>query len=129
MANPNCSPPCRSLDRAAPGVPDPASPSSPCCDGLDGADPVKTQFGALQYPPEWIPSNVTFESTGPAVAGNEVGREFLGYMFTPGGVVRITVLGVAVAGPAAYAFSRFRFPGRNLLFYGCCCATCPRVCS
>jgi multiple sugar transport system permease protein len=25
---------------------------------------------------------------------------------------------VAVAVPAAYAFSRFRFPGRNLLFYG-----------
>src|SRR5581483_12053602 len=28
-----------------------------------------------------------------------------------------TVLGVVVAVPAAYAFSRFRFPGRNLLFY------------
>src|SRR6476660_9893433 len=28
-----------------------------------------------------------------------------------------TVLGVIVAVPAAYAFSRFRFPGRNLLFY------------
>ena len=28
-----------------------------------------------------------------------------------------TVLGVAVAVPAAYAFSRFRFPGRQALFY------------
>jgi multiple sugar transport system permease protein len=29
-----------------------------------------------------------------------------------------TLIGVAVAVPAAYAFSRFRFPGKNGLFYG-----------
>jgi multiple sugar transport system permease protein len=80
---------------------------------------VKTQFGALQYPPEWIPSNVTFEQYWRLLSpANEVGREFLGYMFNSLVVsFAATVLGVAVAVPAAYAFSRFRFPGRNLLFY------------
>ena len=80
---------------------------------------VKTQFGALQYPPEWIPSTVTFEQYSRLLSpANEVGREFLGYMFNSLVVsLASTILGVAVAVPAAYAFSRFRFPGRNLLFY------------
>jgi multiple sugar transport system permease protein len=47
-----------------------------------------------------------------------MGRDFLGYMVNSIWVsVATTVLGVVVAVPAAYAFSRFRFPGRNLLFY------------
>jgi multiple sugar transport system permease protein len=80
---------------------------------------IKTQFGALQYPPEWLPSNVTFEQYARLLSPtNEVGQEFLGYLVNSIWVsTATTILGVAVAVPAAYAFSRFRFPGRELLFY------------
>jgi multiple sugar transport system permease protein len=80
---------------------------------------VKTQFGALQYPPEWWPRNITFEQyTRLLSPTNELGQEFLGYMANSLFVATAsTVLGVVVAVPAAYAFSRFRFPGRHLLFY------------
>jgi multiple sugar transport system permease protein len=80
---------------------------------------VKTQFGALQYPPEWIPSDVTFEQYARLLSpANEVGQEFLHYLLNSILVsTATTVLGVAIAVPAAYAFSRFRLPGRKLLFY------------
>jgi len=80
---------------------------------------VKTQFAASQYPPEWWPRNITFEQYFTLLSpANETGREFLRYMFNSLWVsFATTVLGVLVAVPAAYAFSRFRFPGRNLLFY------------
>jgi len=80
---------------------------------------VKTQFAALQYPPEWIPSSPTLEQyTRLLSPANEVGQEFLHYLLNSIMVsAATTVLGVAIAVPAAYAFSRFRFPGRKLLFY------------
>ena len=80
---------------------------------------IKTQFAALQYPPEWIPKNPTLEEYALLLSpANETGQEFLRYMFNSVWVsLATTVLSVAVAVPAAYAFSRFRFPGRSLLFY------------
>ncbi len=80
---------------------------------------VKTQFAALQYPPEWIPSNPTLEQyTRLLSPTNEVGQEFLHYLLNSVMVsTATTILGVVIAVPAAYAFSRFRFPGRKLLFY------------
>ncbi len=80
---------------------------------------IKTQFAALQYPPEWIPHNVTLEQyTRLLSPTSDVGPEFLGYMFNSLVVsTASTILGVMVAVPAAYAFSRFRFAGRNALFY------------
>ncbi|MFC0406680.1 carbohydrate ABC transporter permease [Roseomonas elaeocarpi] len=80
---------------------------------------LKTQFAALQYPPSWIPREVTFEQyTRLLSPANEVGRDFLRYMANSILVASATtVLGVIVAVPAAYAFSRFRFPGRHLLFH------------
>jgi multiple sugar transport system permease protein len=81
---------------------------------------LKSQFAALQYPPEWIPSNPNIEQYRRLLSPtNPVGQEFLHYMLNSLYVsTATTVLGVIVAVPAAYAFSRFRFPGRNLLFYG-----------
>jgi len=81
---------------------------------------LKSQFAALQYPPEWIPSNPNFEQYRRLLSpANPVGQEFLHYMLNSIYVsTATTILGVIVAVPAAYAFSRFRFPGRNLLFYG-----------
>ncbi|MET0531728.1 MAG: carbohydrate ABC transporter permease [Microvirga sp.] len=80
---------------------------------------MKTQFAALQYPPEWLPRNPTLENYERLLSpANEVGREFLQYLVNSLWVsFATTVLGVAIAVPAAYAFSRFRFPGRKLLFY------------
>jgi len=80
---------------------------------------VKTQFAALQYPPQWIPRSITFEQYWRLLSPTgDVGQEFLGYMFNSLIVaLASTILSVLVAVPAAYAFSRFRFPGRNLLFY------------
>ena len=83
------------------------------------ATSVKTQFAALQYPPEWIPASPTLEEYARLLSpAKEIGRDFLGYLLNSIWVsFATTVLGVVVAVPAAYAFSRFRFPGRNLLFY------------
>jgi multiple sugar transport system permease protein len=80
---------------------------------------VKAQFAALQYPPQWIPSDVTFEQYSRLLSPtNDIGREFLRYLLNSVWVsAATTVIGVAIAVPAAYAFSRFRFPGRKFLFF------------
>lgn len=80
---------------------------------------VKSQFAAMQYPPEWIPRNPTLQHYADLLSPSAtMGREFLRYLFNSLWVsFATTVLGVVVAVPAAYAFSRFRFPGRQALFY------------
>ncbi|MBI1776033.1 MAG: carbohydrate ABC transporter permease [Proteobacteria bacterium] len=80
---------------------------------------LKTQFAAVQYPPVWFPKTVTFDQYWRLLSPtSEVGRDFLRYLLNSIWVsTATTVLGVVVAVPAAYAFSRFRFPGRHLLFY------------
>ena len=74
---------------------------------------IKSQFVALQYPPVWIPTTVTFEQyTRLLSPTGDVGSQFLRYMWNSILVSgATTVIGVAIAVPAAYAFSRFRFPG------------------
>ena len=81
---------------------------------------IKTQFAALQYPPEWWPRNPTLQNyTHLLSPASDVGQEFLTYLLNSVLVSSATtVLAVIVAVPAAYAFSRFRFPGRKTLFYG-----------
>jgi len=81
---------------------------------------LKGHFAALQYPPAWIPSDPTLANYADLLSpSSEVGRIFLRYLVNSLWVsFATTALGVIVAVPAAYAFSRFHFPGRNLLFYG-----------
>lgn len=81
---------------------------------------IKTQFAALEYPPQWIPENPTLDSYRLLLSPTgDVGQQFLRYGFNSLFVSTVTtIIGVALAVPAAYAFSRFRFPGRSLLFYG-----------
>jgi multiple sugar transport system permease protein len=80
---------------------------------------IKSQFVALQYPPVWIPSTITLEQYSRLLSPRgDVGSQFLRYMWNSIWVsTATTVIGVAIAVPAAYAFSRFRFPGRKLLFF------------
>jgi multiple sugar transport system permease protein len=80
---------------------------------------IKTQFGALKYPPQWIPETATFEQYQRLLSpADEVGREFLRYLFNSIWIsLATTVIGVLLAVPAAYAFSRFKFPGRKVLFF------------
>jgi multiple sugar transport system permease protein len=80
---------------------------------------LKTGFAAMQYPPQWWPTEPTLENyTKLLDPTNRVGKDFLRYFWNSMYVsVVTTILAVVVAVPAAYAFSRFRFPGRTLLFF------------
>ena len=80
---------------------------------------VKSQFAALQYPPQWWPKEPTLDNYVKLLSPSlPTGQEFLTYLWNSVFVsLCATILGVAVAVPAAYAFSRFRFPGRQFLFF------------
>lgn len=80
---------------------------------------LKTGFAAMQYPPQWWPAEPTLENYWRLLdPRNQVGQEFLRYFWNSLWVsTATTVLAVIVAVPAAYAFSRFRFPGRTFLFF------------
>jgi multiple sugar transport system permease protein len=80
---------------------------------------IKSEFAATQQPPKWIPDEPTFEQYVTLLSpANPTGQEFLGYLRNSIWVsTATTVLGILVAVPAAYAFSRFTFPGREPLFF------------
>jgi multiple sugar transport system permease protein len=80
---------------------------------------LKSEFAATEYPPRWIPEFPTIAKYERLLKpSDEVGRQFLRYL---GNSVLVstatTVLGLVVAIPASYAFSRFKFPGRDALFF------------
>jgi multiple sugar transport system permease protein len=80
---------------------------------------LKTGFAAMQYPPQWWPAEPTLDSYWRLIDPSQsIGRDFLRYFFNSMWVsIATTILAVVVAVPAAYAFSRFRFPGRTFLFF------------
>jgi multiple sugar transport system permease protein len=80
---------------------------------------IKSEFAATQQPPKWIPDEPTFEQYFTLLSpANPTGQQFLGYLRNSVWVsTATTVLGILVAVPAAYAFSRFSFPGRQPLFF------------
>src|SRR5437667_4287446 len=80
---------------------------------------LKGQFAALSQPPEWIPSHPTLDQYKTLLSPTgTIGPVFLRY-FLNSMIVSLstTLLGVLIAVPAAYAFSRFQFPGRDILFF------------
>src|SRR5260370_21535214 len=91
---------------------------------------LKGQFAALQQPPEWIPSHPTLEQYQTLLSPTgTIGPVFLRY-FLNSMIVSLTTteLGVFIAIPAAYAFSRSQFPGRDILFFaGLVCNMSPVV--
>jgi multiple sugar transport system permease protein len=79
----------------------------------------KSEFAAVQQPPKWIPDNPTLIHYRNLLSPySDFGRTFLRYLGNSLWIsTATTFLGIVVAVPAAYAFSRFRFPGREALFY------------
>jgi multiple sugar transport system permease protein len=80
---------------------------------------IKSGFAAMAFPPEWWPGEPTLASYRNLLdPQNSVGKDFLQFFFNSLIVSTLTtILAVLVAVPAAYAFSRFRFPGRRFLFF------------
>ncbi|MBL0931041.1 MAG: carbohydrate ABC transporter permease [Alphaproteobacteria bacterium] len=79
----------------------------------------KSGFAALQFPPQWWPKEPTLASYRKLLdPTNSVGADFLRFFWNSLFVSTMsTILSVIVAVPAAYAFSRFDFPGRKFLFF------------
>lgn len=80
---------------------------------------IKTEFAAIQQPPVWIPAEPTFQQYVRLLSPNDrTGQQFLGFLRNSIWVSSATTaLGLLVAVPAAYAFARFSFPGRQSLFF------------
>jgi multiple sugar transport system permease protein len=80
---------------------------------------LKTGFAAMQFPPQWWPSEPTLSNYMKLLdPQNSVGQDFLHYLWNSLYVsTATTIAALFVAIPAAYAFSRFRFPGRRFLFF------------
>ena len=80
---------------------------------------LKTGFAATQFPPQWWPAEPTLANYQKLLdPSNSVGQDFLRYLWNSLFVsTATTICALVVAVPAAYAFSRFRFPGRRFLFF------------
>jgi multiple sugar transport system permease protein len=80
---------------------------------------IKSGFAAMQLPPQWWPNEPTLASYQKLLdPTNSVGQDFLRFFWNSLFVsTTTTILAVIVAVPAAYAFSRFDFPGRKFLFF------------
>jgi multiple sugar transport system permease protein len=80
---------------------------------------LKSEFASIQQPPDWIPDNASLVEYKTLLnPSDELGSEFLRYFRNSIWVSTMTtILGLLVAVPAAYAFSRFSFPGKDALFF------------
>ncbi len=80
---------------------------------------IKTPQEAFVIPPRWIPNHITFSAyrvlwDAKAANNNNFPRYFLNSAIVSLGTM---ILSVLIAVPAAYAFARFVFPGKNWFFY------------
>jgi multiple sugar transport system permease protein len=69
----------------------------------------------LTTPPVFVPPQPTLDNYIAAWQGNSFGQAFLNSTIV---AVSATVLNVGLASALAFAFARYPFPGRNVLFYG-----------
>src|SRR5215216_3631216 len=68
----------------------------------------------LELPPRFIPSEPTIENYTRALTANHFGRYFLNSAFV---ATTSTAITVVLSAMLAYAFARWDFPGRSVLFY------------
>lgn len=69
----------------------------------------------LQVPPKFIPDQPTFENFVTAWNANNFGQAFFNSIIV---ATTSTFISVLLASMLAFAFARYQFPGRNILFYG-----------
>lgn len=69
----------------------------------------------LKSPPVFLPPHPTFQNYIAAWQGNSFGQAFLNSVIV---AVCATALNVVLAAALAFAFARYSFPGRSILFYG-----------
>jgi multiple sugar transport system permease protein len=67
----------------------------------------------LQIPPQYIPHHPTISNYTQAWSSNQFGRYFLNSVLV---AIATTALALLLSSMMAYAFARFRFPGKRLLF-------------
>jgi multiple sugar transport system permease protein len=68
----------------------------------------------LELPPRFIPSDPTWDNYVRAISSNNFGRYFLNSLLV---ATSSTAVVVMLSSLLAYAFARWDFPGRQLLFY------------
>lgn len=73
----------------------------------------KSQTYVLTIPPQFIPNPATISNYTQVWSGQDFARYFLNSLIV---AVLSTVLSLLLSSMMAYAFARFRFPGRELLF-------------
>ena len=74
---------------------------------------LKPPGEAFVYPPQWIPSRITFENFERVWTSVPFGRYTFNSIFVAASVMLLELI---TASMAAYAFARLRFPGRDRLF-------------
>jgi len=72
----------------------------------------RPQADIFAIPPKWVPWPVTLENFRGVFDRTSFSRSFLNSLFIAG---TSTVVTLALASPAAYAFARFSFPARRVL--------------
>ncbi|MDR3377012.1 MAG: carbohydrate ABC transporter permease [Ancalomicrobiaceae bacterium] len=73
----------------------------------------KTPAESMQVPPVWIPATPTFDAYGEVASVINAGRSF----WNSAVIATTTTLGILVTSlMAGYAFAKYRFKGRDLLF-------------
>jgi multiple sugar transport system permease protein len=73
----------------------------------------KTTAESMQVPPVWIPRSPNFEAYGKVAGVINVGRSMWNSMI----IATVTTAGILLTSlMAGYAFAKYRFRGRNLLF-------------
>ncbi len=74
----------------------------------------KSQIYTFEYPPRLIPRDPTLENYIKALGKDLFGRNFLNSLFV---ATATTISTIFISSLMAYAFSRMRFPGKEVFFY------------
>jgi multiple sugar transport system permease protein len=75
---------------------------------------LKPHLFVIEYPPQLIPSNPSLENFIEAWQANNFQLYFRNSAFV---AVTSTLLSVLISSMAAYAFARFKFPGKEIIFF------------